>query len=45
MFYLVAISLLLGSVLIGLLAAAADNTSFFAGNLHVLLGITVATVA
>lgn len=43
MLYLVAISLLLGSVLIGLLAAAADNTSFFAGNLHVLLGITVGT--
>lgn len=45
MLYLVAISLLLGSVLIGLLAAAADNTSFFAGNLPLLLGITVATAA
>jgi nitrogen fixation/metabolism regulation signal transduction histidine kinase len=45
MLYLVAISLLLGSVLIGLLAAAADNTSFFAGNLTLLLGITLATVA
>ena len=43
MLYLVAISLLLGAVLIGLLAAAADNTSFFAGNLHLLLGITVVT--
>lgn len=43
MTYLVAISLLLGSILIGLLAAAADNTSFFASNLPLLLGITVAT--
>jgi nitrogen fixation/metabolism regulation signal transduction histidine kinase len=43
MLYLVAISLLLGAVLIGLLAAAAGNTSFFAGNLQVLLGVTVAT--
>ncbi|HNQ04250.1 MAG TPA: ATP-binding protein [Thiobacillaceae bacterium] len=45
MLYLVALSLLLGSVLIGLLAAAADNSAFFAGNLPLLLGITVATVA
>jgi nitrogen fixation/metabolism regulation signal transduction histidine kinase len=44
MYYLVAVSLLLGAVLIGLLAAAADNTSFFAGNLPLLLGITVTTV-
>jgi nitrogen fixation/metabolism regulation signal transduction histidine kinase len=43
MTYLVAISLLLGSILIGLLAAAADNTSFFAENLSLLLGVTVAT--
>ena len=43
MIYLVSISLLLGAILIGLLAAAADNTSFFAGNLPLLLGITVAT--
>ncbi|MEW5769122.1 MAG: ATP-binding protein [Pseudomonadota bacterium] len=43
MLYLVAISLLLGSVLIGLLAAAADNTTFFAQNLPLLLWTTVAT--
>jgi PAS domain S-box-containing protein len=42
MIYLVAGSLLLGSALIGLLAAAAGNTAFFAGNLPLLLGITAA---
>lgn len=45
MLYLVAISLLLGSVLIGLLVFAADNSSFFSGNLPLLLGITLATAA
>ncbi len=44
MIYLVAGSLLIGSALIGLLAAAAGNTAFFSGNLPLLLGIT-ATVA
>jgi len=43
MIYLVAGSLLLGSALIGLLAAAAGNTAFFASNLPLLLWITVAT--
>ena len=43
MLYLVAGSLLLGSALIGLLAAAAGNTAFFADNLALLLGITAAT--
>ena len=43
MLYLVAASLLLGSALIGLLAAAAGNTAFFADNLALLLGITAAT--
>ena len=43
MLYLVAGSLLLGSALIGLLAAAAGNTAFFADNLQLLLGITAAT--
>jgi PAS domain S-box-containing protein len=43
MLYLVAGSLLLGSALIGLLAAAAGNTEFFAGNLALLLGLTAAT--
>jgi nitrogen fixation/metabolism regulation signal transduction histidine kinase len=42
MLYLVAGSLLLGSALIGLLAAAAGNTAFFADNLTLLLGLTVA---
>lgn len=42
MIYLVAISLLLGSALIGLLAAAAGNTEFFASNLPLLLWITIA---
>jgi nitrogen fixation/metabolism regulation signal transduction histidine kinase len=41
MLYLVAASLLLGAALIGLLAAAAENTSFFAANLPLLLGLTV----
>jgi len=45
MIYLVAGSLLLGSALIGLLAAAAGNTAFFASNLPLLLWITVATAA
>jgi nitrogen fixation/metabolism regulation signal transduction histidine kinase len=43
MLYLVVGSLLLGSALIGLLAAAAGNTAFFADNLALLLGITAAT--
>jgi len=43
MLYLVAGSLLLGSALIGLLAAAAGNTAFLADNLALLLGITAAT--
>ncbi|MDD5389385.1 MAG: ATP-binding protein [Gallionellaceae bacterium] len=42
MLYLVAGSLLIGSALIALLAAAAGNTEFFAGNLALLLWITVA---
>jgi nitrogen fixation/metabolism regulation signal transduction histidine kinase len=42
MLYIVAGSLLLGSALIGLLAAAAGNTAFFASNLPLLLGITAA---
>ncbi|MBU1666380.1 MAG: PAS domain-containing sensor histidine kinase, partial [Gammaproteobacteria bacterium] len=42
MLYLVAGSLLIGSALIGLLAAAAGNTEFFASNLALLLWITVA---
>jgi len=41
MFYLVAGSLLLGSALIGLLAAAAGNTAFFASHLALLLWLTV----
>jgi nitrogen fixation/metabolism regulation signal transduction histidine kinase len=45
MFYLVAASLLIGSALIGLLAAAADNTEFFAGNLPLLLWTTIAVAA
>ncbi len=40
MLYLVAASLLLGAALIGLLAAAADNSTFFAQNLPLLLGLT-----
>lgn len=44
MYYLVAASLLLGAALIGLLAAAADNTAFFAENLPLLLGLTVGAV-
>ena len=42
MIYLVAVSLLLGSALIGMLVLAADNTAFFAGNISLLLGITAA---
>ena len=42
MLYLVAASLLIGSALIGLLAAAAGNTEFFAGNLPLLLWTTIA---
>ncbi len=42
MLYLVAGSLLLGSALIGLLAAAAGNTEFFASNLPLLLWTTIA---
>jgi nitrogen fixation/metabolism regulation signal transduction histidine kinase len=45
MAYLIGISLLLGAALIGLLAAAADNTLFFAENLPLLLGLAVATLA
>ncbi len=45
MFYLIAVSLLLGSALIGLLATAASNTAFFAGNIQLLLWITVAAGA
>lgn len=45
MLYLVAGSLLIGSALIGLLAAAAGNTEFFAGNLQLLLWVTVAVAA
>ncbi len=45
MLYLVAVSLLLGSALIGLLAAAAGNTAFFAGNIQLLLWVTVAAGA
>lgn len=45
MLYLVAASLLIGSALIGLLAAAAGNTEFFAGNLQLLLWVTVAVAA
>lgn len=44
MYYLVAASLLLGAALIGLLAAAADNTAFFAENLPLLLGLTASAV-
>ena len=44
MLYLVVVSLIIGITLIGVLAAAADNTSFFAGNLPLLLGITAASV-
>jgi len=44
MIYLVAFSLLLGSTLIGLLVAAADNTAFFTGHLTLLLVFTLATV-
>lgn len=44
MYYLVAASLLLGAALIGLLAAAADNTTFFAENLPLLLGLTATAV-
>ena len=44
MIYLVALSLLLGSTLIGLLVAAADNTAFFAGHLTLLLVLTLTTV-
>ncbi|MEW6677021.1 MAG: ATP-binding protein [Pseudomonadota bacterium] len=43
MAYLVGISFVLGALLIGLLSLAADNTSFFAGNIPLLLGITVAS--
>ncbi len=42
MIYLVAVSLLLGSALIGMLVLAADNTAFFTGNLSLLLGVTAA---
>ena len=42
MLYLVAASLLMGSVLIGLLVAAAGNSAFFAENLSLLLVVTVA---
>jgi PAS domain S-box-containing protein len=42
MLYLVAGSLLLGSALIALLAAAAGNTAFFAGHVALLLGLTAA---
>ncbi len=45
MIYLVGISLLLGSALIGLLATAADNTEFFAGHLSLLLVVTVVAAA
>lgn len=45
MLYLVASILLIGAVLVGVLAAATDNTSFFSENLPLLLGITAATVA
>lgn len=40
MIYLVGVSLLLGSGLIGLLVMAADNTAFLAGNISLLLGVT-----
>lgn len=42
MIYLVAVSLLFGSALIGMLVLAADNTAFFASNLSLLLGVTAA---
>ncbi|MBI5330266.1 MAG: PAS domain-containing protein [Betaproteobacteria bacterium] len=45
MLYLVAVSLLLGAALIGLLVAAAGNTVFFAENLPLLLGVAVVTLA
>jgi nitrogen fixation/metabolism regulation signal transduction histidine kinase len=40
MIYLVGVSLLLGTGLIGLLVMAADNTAFLAGNISLLLGVT-----
>jgi nitrogen fixation/metabolism regulation signal transduction histidine kinase len=40
MIYLVTASLLLGSALIALLVAAADNTAFFGEHLSLLLGVT-----
>lgn len=43
MIYLVAISLLLGTALIGLLVMAADNTAFLAGNISLLLGVAAAS--
>jgi len=45
MAYLVAISFLLGAILIGLLSVAADNTGFLAGNIQLLLTITLASAA
>ena len=44
MIYLVAASLLLGSTLVGLLVTAADNTSFLAENINLLLVATLAAV-
>ncbi|KAF0099735.1 MAG: multi-sensor signal transduction histidine kinase [bacterium] len=44
MIYLVAASLLLGTALIALLVAAADNTAFFAGHLPTLLVATAAAI-
>lgn len=45
MIYLVAVSLLLGTTLIGLLAAAADNTAFLAEHISLLLLVTVGVAA
>ncbi|MEW5787116.1 MAG: ATP-binding protein [Pseudomonadota bacterium] len=43
MIYLIAASLLIGTTLIGLLVLAADNSAFLAGNISLLLWVTVGT--